>query len=223
MPLRKRHRPAVGRLVVNRVRIVTQRLKHRGMNIRWRQRTRARVRPFAVGLPYNLPTADSAAGQHRGAEIGTVGLRVGDEGDAVALEGGAWLGDPGGAPDGYLHYADDAFAVDFTLPGTLDVGEATPAALSLDIDDLAQMALDGDPATAVDWGSGHWLRYEGADGAQGDAGGVDCSFRPFVAPAAGAAAPANEAPCGASFARRLRRSRRRRARRARRAGDVRLR
>jgi murein tripeptide amidase MpaA len=135
------------------------------------------------------------AGQGRSAEVGTVGLLVGSPAESVELDGGAWLGTPGGAPDGYLRYSDDAFALDFTLPGALAVDEATPAALSLDIDDLAQVALDGDPSSAVDWGSGHWLRYEDGDGVEGDAGGPDCSFRPFVAPEAGAAAPAGQADC----------------------------
>lgn len=56
------------------------------------------------------------------------------------------------------------------------------------------MRLDGDPSSAVDWGGGAWLRYEDTLGVDGDAGGEDCSFRPFIAPAAGAAAPA-EAAC----------------------------
>lgn len=140
----------------------------------------------------------SLAGQNRASEVGTVGLLIGDAAEGIELGGGAWLGTAGGAPDGYLRYADDAFAVDFTLPDTLEVAESTPAALSLDIDDLAQMALDADPSTAVDWGSGHWLRYEDSGGDEGDAGGTDCSFRPFVAPEAGATAPTTEVECGVS-------------------------
>ena len=140
----------------------------------------------------------SFAGQNRGAQVGGVELEVGTVAESVALDGGAWLGTPGGAPDGYLRYADDAFAVDFTLPDTFEVAEATPAALSLAVQDLAQMALDGDPSSAVDWGSGHWLRYEDEAGTAGDTGGADCSFKPFVAPEADAAAPAATAECGAT-------------------------
>jgi hypothetical protein len=137
------------------------------------------------------------AGQSPGAAVGTVTFEVPSlDGAEVALGGDAeWLGEPGGAPDGYLRYSDDAFAVDFTLPGTIDVDAATPAALLLEIQDLAQMALDADPATAVDWGSGHWLRFENAAGAIGDAGGASCPFKPFVAPAAGAAPPSGDAEC----------------------------
>jgi hypothetical protein len=139
------------------------------------------------------------AGQSPGAAVGTVTLEIPSlAGHDVALGGGAWLDAPGGAPAGYLRYADDAFAVDFTLPDTIDVAAATPAVLFLGQLDLAQMALDGDPESAVDWGSGHWLGYEDTLGVPGDVGGADCSFKPFVAPAAGTAPPAGEMDCHAA-------------------------
>jgi hypothetical protein len=135
----------------------------------------------------------SYAGQSPGATVGTVTLEIPSlaAGSDVSLGGAAtWLNAPGGAPNGYLRYTDDAFAVDFTLPDSIAVTAATPAALLLGQQDLAQMLLDGDPASAVDWGNGAWLRYENTLGVDGDAGGQDCSFKPFIAPAAGAAAPA---------------------------------
>jgi len=135
----------------------------------------------------------SYAGQAPGAAVGPVTLEFPSlaAGDDVSLGGAAaWLDQPGGAPDGYLRYADDAFAVDFTVPDTLSLESAAPAALLLGQQDLAQMLLDGDPASAVDWGGGAWLRYDDVSGVGGDIGGQDCSFRPFVAPAAGAAPPA---------------------------------
>jgi hypothetical protein len=139
------------------------------------------------------------AGQSPGADVGTVTLEIPSlDGAEVALDGGAWLGLPGGAPDGYLRYADDAFAVDFTLPDTIEADAATPAVLFLDPLDLAEMALDADPASAVDWGSGHWLRYEDSQGAAGDSGGGDCSFKPFIAAAAGTAPPGEVAACAAA-------------------------
>jgi hypothetical protein len=140
------------------------------------------------------------AGQSPGAAVGTVTLEIPSlTGQDVALGGtGTWLDAPGGAPAGYLRYADDAFAVDFTLPDTIDVEAATPAVLFLNQQDLAQMGLDGDPASAVDWGSGHWLGYEDTVGVLGDVGGADCSFKPFIAPAAGTAPPAEEADCHAA-------------------------
>jgi hypothetical protein len=140
------------------------------------------------------------AGQSPGTAVGTVTLEIPSlTGQDVALGGtGTWLDAPGGAPAGYLRYADDAFAVDFTLPDTIDVEAATPAVLFLNQQDLAQVALDGDPASAVDWGSGHWLGYEDTVGVLGDVGGADCSFKPFIAPAAGTAPPAGETDCRAA-------------------------
>jgi hypothetical protein len=136
-------------------------------------------------------------GQQPGAAVGEVVLEIPSlTGQDVALGGSAtWLDAPGGAPNGYLRYADDAFAVDFTLPDTIDVADPTPAALFLGQQDLAELALDGDPATAVDWGNGAWLRYEDEQGAAGDTGGGSCAFKPFVAPAAGAAPPAAGVDC----------------------------
>jgi len=140
------------------------------------------------------------AGQSPGAAVGTVTLEIPSlTGQDVSLGGnGTWLGVAGGAPNGYLRYENDAFAVDFTLSGMVGVTAATPVALFLNVTDLAQMALDGDPASAVDWGGGAWLRYENTTGAQGDSGGADCSFKPFVAPQAGAAPPATAAECRAA-------------------------
>ncbi len=137
------------------------------------------------------------AGQSPGAAVGTVTLEFPSlSGQDVSLGSlGAWLNAPGGAPNGYLRYTNDAFAADFTLPDTLNVSTATPAVLFLNPVDLAQMALDGDPASAVDWGNGAWLRYENTMGVAGDVGGADCSFKPFVAAQAGAAPPAMEADC----------------------------
>jgi Zinc carboxypeptidase len=141
----------------------------------------------------------SYAGQNRGAAVGAVALEIPSlTGQDLSLGAdAAWLGAPGGAPDGYLRYSDDAFAVDFTLPDTIDVTAATAVVLRLDQQDLAQMALDAEPATAVDWGGGHWLRLENAEGLEGDSGGANCSFRPFIAPEANAAPPATAAGCRA--------------------------
>jgi hypothetical protein len=47
----------------------------------------------------------------------------------------------------------------------------------------------------VDWSGGAWQRYEDVEGTAGDTGGGSCPFKPFIAPAAGAAPPATEADC----------------------------
>lgn len=139
-------------------------------------------------------------GQNLGATVGAVTLEIPSlAGQNVSLQAAAaWLGTPGGAPNGYLRYRDDAFAADFTLPATINVAAATPAVVSLSVHDMALMALDANPATAVDWANGAWQRYEDARGAAGDSGGTSCSFHPFIAMQAGAAPPANSASCAAA-------------------------
>lgn len=141
-------------------------------------------------------------GQESGASVGTVTLEFpGLAGQNLALPvagGDSWLVAPGGAPDGFLRYRDDAFAVDFTLPADLPVTGSTAAVISLSVRDLADMTLDGNPATATDWANGHWVRLEDALDAENDVGGIDCSFKPFAAPQDGAAAPAGEAVCAAA-------------------------
>ena len=112
--------------------------------------------------------------------------------------GDSWLAAPGGAPDGFLRYRDDAFGVDFTLPADLPVTGSTAAVISLSVRDLADMTLDGNPATATDWANGHWVRLEDALDAENDVGGIDCSFKPFAAPQDGAASPAGDAVCAAA-------------------------
>ena len=131
-------------------------------------------------------------GQTAGASVGTVSLHIPSlANQAVALsDNAAWLNAPGGAPNGYLRYADDAFAVEFTLPATLNPAASTGAALALTIRDLADMSLDSNPATAVDWSDGHWVQYENSANADSDSGGADCGFKPFIALQPDAAPPA---------------------------------
>lgn len=140
------------------------------------------------------------AGQTPGAAVGSVTLEMPalDTAEVSLGSQATWLDAAGGAPNGYLRYADDAFAVDFTLPSALDVNEATPAVLLLEVLDLAQMALDGDASSIVDWADGAWQRYENAAGVEGDVGGADCSFQPFIAAEANAEPPAAEAECSAA-------------------------
>ncbi|HLG52514.1 MAG TPA: M14 family zinc carboxypeptidase [Steroidobacteraceae bacterium] len=150
----------------------------------------------AFNKPMRIRDAGGAVVAYRGqstaAAVGTVTLEIPSPANQnVALAANAqWLNTPGGAPDGYLHYADDAFAVDFTLPATINITAPTPAVLAMKVQDIARMSLDSDPSTAVDWNSGNWVRYENATGVAGDVGGTDCTFRPFIATQAAAAPPA---------------------------------
>jgi len=158
----------------------------------------------AFNKPMRVRNAGGAvvpfAGQSTGAELGTLTLELPSlTGQDVTIPAtGGWLDTAGGAPNGYRRYRDDAFAADFTIPASLSVTASTPAVLSLAVRDLAEMVLDANPATAADWATGHWVRYEDARNADGDAGGNDCSFKPFVAMQADAAPPATTATCRAA-------------------------
>lgn len=154
----------------------------------------------AFNKPMRVRDANGAVtpyrGQQAGAELGDVSLHGSlFTAPLEVSDAGVWLDEPGGPPNGYFRYADDAFATDVDLPATLNPSTPTPAILGLKIRDLAGMALDGNPATAADWSDGHWVRYDGERG-EGDAGGVDCSFRLFIAAQADAPPPTTTAsPC----------------------------
>lgn len=84
-----------------------------------------------------------------------------------------WLDAEGGAPDGRLHYADDAYAIDFRLPAALPLDGARRVNLRIDAQDLSGQALDANPATALDWNAG-WAGYEDDQGRDDtDSGGAD--------------------------------------------------
>jgi len=156
---------------------------------------------IAFNKPMRIRDANGSVvtypGQNIGNTVGTVTLEIPSlTGQNVSLQASAaWLGTAGGAPDGYLRYRDDAFAADLTLPAGINVAASTPAVISLAVSDMAQMQLDAEPATAVDWGNGAWQRYENAQGTAGDTGGTSCTFKPYIAPQAGAAPPATNATC----------------------------
>ncbi|MDH3646177.1 MAG: M14 family zinc carboxypeptidase [Gammaproteobacteria bacterium] len=109
-----------------------------------------------------------------------------------------WLDVPGGPPDGYLNYRGDAFTRDMPLSQMgLTVGEPKSVALQIELTDIAEMALDADPSTPVDWQNGHWTGYEDSMLAGGDTGGADCTFIVFLADDANATAPPKVAECQA--------------------------
>jgi hypothetical protein len=116
----------------------------------------------------------------------------------LASDDADWLTTPGGAPDGYLRYGDDALRVPFTLPASFASAASQPMVLSVSATDFALAALDADPSTPVDWSSGHWTDYQDATGAAGDTGGADCTLQLFTADAVDASAPATIAACAAS-------------------------
>lgn len=158
----------------------------------------------AFNKPMRVRDANGAVtayrGQSTGASVGAISLEIPSLANQSVPLGAnaAWLNTPGGAPNGYLRYTDDAFAADFTLPASINATASTSAVLVMSVLDLAEMALDANPATAVDWSGGHWVRYENALNGDEDTGGVDCGFKPFVAAQADATPPATSATCTAS-------------------------
>lgn len=98
----------------------------------------------------------------------------------VFVEAAEWLNQPGDAPDGYLHYQDDAFRISFNLPldthnGNLVNGEVE-ATLSLRASDMTGMFTDANPATVADWANGAWQRYENDFGNESATGGHDTTI-----------------------------------------------
>jgi len=115
--------------------------------------------------------------------------------DIEVVQDGKWLNTPGGAPGGYMRYADDALTVNFTIPVDFPATDPEPLILSVSAQDLSQSNLDGNPATPVDFASGHWIGYENFKGDSGDIGGADCTLRLFAAADASAAPPLNDQNC----------------------------
>jgi hypothetical protein len=163
---------------------------------------------YSLWLGFSKPMRDvgpngAAAtfpGQSASPGAGSVVLELPDEEDqdvAVDLGLATWHNAPGGVGRGYQVYRFDALSVDFDLPADALAGSVTSAVLAIDMDDMSGQALDADPATPVDWDQGHWTGYDDADGNGGDAGGVDCGFRPFVSADANAVAPADTPNCSA--------------------------
>lgn len=115
---------------------------------------------------------------------------------------GQWLDQPGGPPGGYLRYRDDAFSILFSLDPNIVSDRAVPLILTVDVEDLSGQALDARPATVADWRDGHWTGYESGSGMAGDSGGMDCTARPFAAPAGmeNVEPPASGGRCSAALA-----------------------
>ena len=95
----------------------------------------------------------------------------------TTLEAGDWLDQPGGAPDGYMNYEDDALKITFTFPDDeTNLGVVTSlvdATLSLDTRDMTNRRTDANPATVANWEFGEWKKYESENGAESYTGGPD--------------------------------------------------
>lgn len=108
---------------------------------------------------------------------------------------GQWLDSPGGAPNGYQHYADDAWTATFSVDGSVSVSEPSPLIVSVTARDLSRQRLDANPATVVDWQDGHWTGYEDKTGRSGDTGGTDCRATVFLSNDGSGEAPRSVGHC----------------------------
>ncbi len=96
-----------------------------------------------------------------------------------------WLNTPGGSPDGYMRYRDDALNFELTylendanrtlVQGTVTANFETIAS------DMTGYQGDSNPATIARWENGAWSGYENAAGEDGgDTGGIDSTIQFLV-------------------------------------------
>jgi len=102
----------------------------------------------------------------------------------TSVEAADWIMLPGGAPDGYMNYQDDAFRMTFSFPddtqnNSLVAGEAE-ATLRLRTADMTGMHTDANPGTVADWANGAWTKYENDSGNETDSGGFDTTLSMLV-------------------------------------------
>ena len=134
--------------------------------MRWRENGQVAVLPGQLMSTLDVMTGISANGVELEAERGVY----------------VWLDQPGGAPDGYQRYRDDALAFDLRLPDSDAnrdrVQGGAEAALHIDARDMTDNRGDADPATIARWESGGWSGYENTAGVDGgDQGGSDATIR----------------------------------------------
>ena len=98
----------------------------------------------------------------------------------TTLEAADWLNQPGGAPDGYMNYQDDALKMTFVFPeDETNLGLVTGlknATLELETRDMTGMRTDAFPNTIPNWEDGAWQRYELTSGTEADTGGTDATI-----------------------------------------------
>jgi hypothetical protein len=144
-------------------------------------------RPYRLWLAFNKPMRWRAEGepapfQGQAAESLDIDLTMLAGSQALAVETLAtgWLDQDFEAPDGYLHYRDDAYYLDFVVSENAENAAALEnietVTLQVTTGDLVNMQLDANPATIAHWADGAWLNHESSDGGQGDTGGTDSSL-----------------------------------------------
>ena len=98
-----------------------------------------------------------------------------------------WLDQPGGAPNGFLNYRDDALAFSLTFPADVSnqasISTTSQVQFETTVTDMVEWRIDAMPETAARWQDGGWAGYESTNGSVGtDNGGIDSSIRFNVTP-----------------------------------------
>ena len=121
-------------------------------------------------------------------------MDVGAQKLTATITSETWQNQPGGAPNGYQYYQDDAltYAVSYPRDETNNaaINGTVNALIKHQLRDMVGMVVDADPSTVAYWDGGHWNNYENADGQDSDIGGQDTTIsvqitdeilpRPFV-------------------------------------------
>jgi hypothetical protein len=130
-----------------------------------------RGRSYRAAIAFDKPMrwrVDGAVAQFPGLNVPLtpdIALTVAGQ-TATPGAGSAWTE----SADRTLRYRDDTFEAILQVPPG---ASAATARLRVAARDLAGMAIDSNPATAVDWVLGSWFGYEDEAGLDGDAGGAD--------------------------------------------------
>lgn len=143
------------------------------------------ARPYRLQLAFNKPMRwrDGAGNvvPFPGRDVADLAIdlriRAGSSQLAVEWTAPVWLHEVGADRNAPLRYRDDTVQLGFTITDTVANRAALAGIdgvnLTVDLRDMTGQALDANPATAVDWQSGAWARYEDAQGIAGDSGGAD--------------------------------------------------
>lgn len=115
----------------------------------------------------------------------SLALHLDDQALDISVGDMNWLEDAGLAPDGYLHYRDDAYSLNFIIEDTQNnrdlISNGSDFTISQSLKDLSGEPIDANPASVINWENGGWSGLENSDGSPSDTGGTDSSLKISVA------------------------------------------
>ncbi len=134
--------------------------------MRWRQEGQVSVLP---GQPVDTLSVDRR-------------FTVDDKELTINMDQEQWLQMPGGSPQGYLRYRDDAWSAKFYYPADANNQElidgTAMATLEFGTFDMTGNQTDADPSTVAFWENGGWSGFEDSNGDDfTDSGGTDTRIR----------------------------------------------